>query len=596
MSTYPDFDDDWRKHDSAARAAKPTLQDIVNDDSGPKDATTQSAVGDLFSRYDQCQKLSECINASYKGLKRDHAALSEKASTADKLKEEKKHAVIKAKEYRAQIKILQKKVVDLGGSVDDVKATIVQNRKRGIDQVELEDNLNQGPMKRNRNGNVKPAITVQERLENRDTTFSQSEGITTQFPTIFTERSSVQTRKRGIDQIELEADSTQEPIKRSKHEKKNPGTIVKEPSEQRETTSSHSKNITTHVPTPSPSRSNTSTERSSPATSNHTAPVPRRKRSLFRNIPFHLQNKFVGSRNLVPNKLLDPTQQSSHVTAVFQALAATVKAHEAYYDLPSEAKDAKDFRLLRNSLTLSEINEEVGKQAGIPPSKAFVDFLADVQHEHTRPLNMHPLQSHLESQSKSKSLNDPVAYAEQVLKTVSTLYIEDAFKPFNTIKHFCAYCNTQGDWLPGDENPYVNKPDFAHADTELAREWITALHPHNFTERETRSGKPATRHLDALLREKMTVPKLTMCKTCSFPNKSHHQMHWYGYAYSPSILASSYDRNTKSKQYKLTLPIEHDFAAYVQASGEKTKYRLVTVIKKLKSGMCAAFVHTEDGK
>jgi hypothetical protein len=39
-----------------------------------------------------------------------------------------------------------------------------------------------------------------------------------------------------------------------------------------------------------------------------------------------------------------------------------------------------------------------------------------------------------------------------------------------------------------------------------------------------------------------------------------------------------------------------DFNRYVRASGEKTKYRLVTVIKKLKSGDYAALVHTEDGK
>jgi hypothetical protein len=39
-----------------------------------------------------------------------------------------------------------------------------------------------------------------------------------------------------------------------------------------------------------------------------------------------------------------------------------------------------------------------------------------------------------------------------------------------------------------------------------------------------------------------------------------------------------------------------DFNRYVRALGEKTKYRLVTVIKKLKSGDYAALVHAEDGK
>jgi hypothetical protein len=34
----------------------------------------------------------------------------------------------------------------------------------------------------------------------------------------------------------------------------------------------------------------------------------------------------------------------------------------------------------------------------------------------------------------------------------------------------------------------------------------------------------------------------------------------------------------------------------VRAEGENTQYRLVTVVKRLKSGIFAAFVHAEDGK
>jgi hypothetical protein len=56
------------------------------------------------------------------------------------------------------------------------------------------------------------------------------------------------------------------------------------------------------------------------------------------------------------------------------------------------------------------------------------------------------------------------------------------------------------------------------------------------------------------------------------------------------------DRTAAAKQYKLTFPLEHDFKPMIHESRDAFKYRLVTVIKKLRSGDYATFVRADDGK
>ena len=57
----------------------------------------------------------------------------------------------------------------------------------------------------------------------------------------------------------------------------------------------------------------------------------------------------------------------------------------------------------------------------------------------------------------------------------------------------------------------------------------------------------------------------------------------------------------------MTLPVEHDFAWFIKASAQRTRYRLVAVVKKKKTvmvrgagsreeeGRSVAFVYGEDG-
>jgi hypothetical protein len=124
--------------------------------------------------------------------------------------------------------------------------------------------------------------------------------------------------------------------------------------------------------------------------------------------------------------------------------------------------------------------------------------------------------------------------------------------------------------------------------------WTTELKL-TFSEREIRYAKPAPRGLGDMLMAKHLTEETTICKHCESQDAIAKKT-WIGWSYAPANIILTFDRSPDSKQYKLTLPLECDINRYVCASGEKTKYRLVTVIKKLKSGDYAAFVHAEDGK
>jgi hypothetical protein len=180
------------------------------------------------------------------------------------------------------------------------------------------------------------------------------------------------------------------------------------------------------------------------------------------------------------------------------------------------------------------------------------------------------------------------------MKAAETPYIEEAFRAPNAYQHFCPNCDginacsdTQNTAKPYNKNfqgpAIIPEPSY-----------ITELAP-AFTQREMNYGGATTRDLGALLQEKAKNP--TMLR-CNHANKTTNdlQKHWRGFAYSPEVLTLDFDRSS-SKKYKLTLPLEMDFEAYVRAPCEKTRYRLVTEIKKLPvSGDYASFVHTEDGK
>ncbi|KAF1936543.1 hypothetical protein EJ02DRAFT_427428 [Clathrospora elynae] len=132
VDAYPNFDN-WPMHDGVAHSAQTTLEALVEYIDGLNSEVIQFVVKELVSKRGDYQDLSSRINVHYKRLKQDH-------TTSEVMKKVKDNAVKKTQGYREQIKILGKKVTSLGGTLDDVKIMLVNNRKRGIDEVETEDN------------------------------------------------------------------------------------------------------------------------------------------------------------------------------------------------------------------------------------------------------------------------------------------------------------------------------------------------------------------------------------------------------------------------------------------------------------------------
>lgn len=311
-----------------------------------------------------------------------------------------------------------------------------------------------------------------------------------------------------------------------------------------------------------------------------------RPRDFKRSIPLGKENKFASGRLAKPNKLHDPTSSSSHVTAVLQTLSATVKAHEVWVDLSEKEKQGPDFRLLKNDLTISELDDEVSKQQDMSAPKAVIDFLAESQRPHTRPLNAYPLQRHL-STSSSKSIDDPVKYMQHVLDQASTPSLKESFSAPHIYQSYCQICKGLKNEISFAASQFI-PPKLSNEDA-----WLTNLTP-SFSSREINYAKPALRTLEHLLATKRSEPEYIPCTNCALRNSSSMQKTWKGYAYAPSVLTLAFDR-CGAKQYKLDLPLTHDFGNYVHAKGEKTAYRLAAVVKKMKSGMFAACVHGEKG-
>lgn len=129
----------------------------------------------------------------------------------------------------------------------------------------------------------------------------------------------------------------------------------------------------------------------------------------------------------------------------------------------------------------------------------------------------------------------------------------------------------------------------------MEADWLTTLKP-SYTARENNNYKGSTaRSLEQLLHEKRSEENIGNCSNCGTKFTRNLTKIWLGYAYAPDVLTFAFDRSN-AKKYRVTLPLEHDFTNFVVAMGRKTKYRLVTVIKKMKSGDHAAYVHAEDGK
>jgi hypothetical protein len=61
MSTFPDFDDEWRKKRSAVQSAESTLKSLVDKLTGPAKENILSALKELTQTRSDCQTLSENV-------------------------------------------------------------------------------------------------------------------------------------------------------------------------------------------------------------------------------------------------------------------------------------------------------------------------------------------------------------------------------------------------------------------------------------------------------------------------------------------------------------------------------------------------------
>jgi hypothetical protein len=113
MSAYPEFDANWRTKDASARKAESILRGLVAGPKAPSLTAIRFAIEALAKELPGCRKLFEQINAHYKRSKKECAELQAQAAKAEKCTEEKHHAITNAKEYRARVQVLEKKVTEL---------------------------------------------------------------------------------------------------------------------------------------------------------------------------------------------------------------------------------------------------------------------------------------------------------------------------------------------------------------------------------------------------------------------------------------------------------------------------------------------------
>ncbi|KAF2032281.1 hypothetical protein EK21DRAFT_110226 [Setomelanomma holmii] len=406
---------------------------------------------------------------------------------------------------------------------------------------------------------------------------------------IVPKKGAAKSLKRGIDDADIKEIYTALILHTHKR--------IKTSAEEQPTTpaqlSSSSNSSSPLGPLPTPSRSPRTSPPKPALGPAYTTPTRKADRANFSNkIPLGQEHKFASTLLNHPTKLFDPTN-TSHVTSVLQCLAAVPKPHEMWTDLSETDKQAFEFRLLSNKLRIDAIEDEVSQCSNIPASKAFIDSIAEAQHFHGRSLNTYPLQHHLANPSApASSVKDPEAYLHHVLSKVSTQALKEAFEAPTTYHINCVNCNgipTYGDNEIGPDNFKYTPPT-----TMTSPSYTTTLTPF-FTQHEMNYKGATNRTLPQLLQEKFANPIHTSCKKCRDRNTSNSKRTWVGYAYAPNILTFSFPWPAEKKIY-ISLPLEHDFSAYVRASSEKSAYRLVSMVKKLRSGEYACFVHGEDGK
>jgi hypothetical protein len=76
------------------------------------------------------------LKAHHEGRKKDYTELKKQAAAGKKATKGWKHATIKAKEYRAEKDILEKMVIELGGTLPDRKTEVLKSLKRSRDEGE----------------------------------------------------------------------------------------------------------------------------------------------------------------------------------------------------------------------------------------------------------------------------------------------------------------------------------------------------------------------------------------------------------------------------------------------------------------------------
>jgi hypothetical protein len=153
---------------------------------------------------------------------------------------------------------------------------------------------------------------------------------------------------------------------------------------------------------------------------------------------------------------------------------------------------------------------------------------------------------------------------EHVLASASTPSLKHAFTAPLAHHVSCPKCSVVSHHQTGPE-----------ITTEGA--WTTELKP-TFSERGIRYAKPTSRGMGDMLMAKHLTEEKTTCKHCESKDAIAKKT-WIEWSYAPANITLAFDCAADSKQYTLTLPLEPDFNRYVRASGEKTKYRLVTVIR-----------------
>lgn len=129
--SLPDFDDQLRAQEAAARAAEFDILKLTLELDHPLAESINTALTKLIEQHKGSRELSVNINAHYKRSKREIEARKATVKTCneklEKCVQEKKHTLATAKEYRVTIKILERKFIEKGGSLEGLKAAVYRD-------------------------------------------------------------------------------------------------------------------------------------------------------------------------------------------------------------------------------------------------------------------------------------------------------------------------------------------------------------------------------------------------------------------------------------------------------------------------------------